>query len=67
VRIIVIIGRLLLIIHFGENESSFLGICGFFEGVFRGYHLSIMEMQIECQDILIEQIARDRLELFWDN
>ena len=29
--------------------------------------LSIMEMQIECQDILIEQIARDRLELFWDN
>jgi len=44
-----------------------LGICGFFEGVFRGYHLSIMEMQIECQDILIEQIARDRLELFWDN
>ena len=24
-------------IHFGENESSFFGICGFFEGVFRGY------------------------------
>ena len=29
--------------------------------------LSIMEMQIECQDILIEQIARDNFELFWDN
>ncbi len=29
--------------------------------------LSIMEIQIECQDILIEQIARDNLELFWDN
>lgn len=29
--------------------------------------LSIMEMQIECQDILIEQIARKHLELFWDN
>lgn len=29
--------------------------------------LSIMEMQIECQDILIEQIARNNLELFWDN
>jgi hypothetical protein len=28
--------------------------------------LSIMEMQIECQDILVEQFARDSFELFWD-
>lgn len=28
--------------------------------------LSIMEMQIECQDILVEQIARNSVELFWD-
>lgn len=29
--------------------------------------LSIMQMQIECRDILIEQIARDSFELFWDS
>ena len=28
--------------------------------------LSIMEMQIECQDILVEQIVRDSVELFWE-
>ncbi|MCM1231910.1 MAG: hypothetical protein NC489_17460 [Ruminococcus flavefaciens] len=27
--------------------------------------LSIMEMQIECKDILVEKISKENLELFW--
>lgn len=28
-------------------------------------NLSIMEMQIECKDILVEKISKENLELFW--